>query len=125
MQKLELDRQRFNVELEDMIARKEIERGAMILDKIRDYQITMAKCATSISESLGKMTIELRRQAHDLMEKKKRDYIKLQRDAIKDLKKIYAEFPEGSRALSQTFGGMISNQIRGDDKKIAPTNPAT
>ncbi len=173
MQKLEFERQKFNAELDDMIARKEIERGALVLDAIKDYQVTMAECATSISESLGKMTIELRRQAHDLMEEKKRAYIQMQsemrRDAQSQLKEIYADFPEGSRArtimedavneqlviviensksfmkmidadfakmtdnldsisktaqananqyISQTFGGLISNQIRGDDKKL-------
>lgn len=173
MQKLELDRQRFNAELDDMIARKEIERNVLILDAIKDYQVTMAECATSISESLGKMTIELRRQAHDLMEEKKRAYIQMQNDirneAHKQLKEIYSDFPEGSRArtimedavneqlviviensrsfmkmidadfakmtdnldaiskdalgntnqyISQALGGLVSNQIRGGDKKL-------
>ena len=100
LQQLDMDRQKFNAELDDMIARKEIERGTQILDTIKEYQITMAECAVSISESLGKMTIELRRQAHDLMEEKKQSYLKMQKDATQSamdqLKMIRSEFPEGS-----------------------------
>lgn len=102
LQQLELDRQKLNAELDDMIERKKIERNAAILDAIEDYQTTMAECATSISASLEKMTIEFRRQAHDLMEEKKRAYIQMQRDIRRDaheqLKEIQADFPEGSRA---------------------------
>ena len=81
MQQLELDRQKLNAELDDMIADKEIERSKKILDAIKEYQITMAESSKSINESLGKMTIELRRQAHDLMEEKKQIYQKMQKEA--------------------------------------------
>ncbi len=59
----QLDRQKFNAELDDMIDDKEIERSKKILDAIKEYQITMAESSKSINESLGKMTIVISRNA--------------------------------------------------------------
>ena len=116
MQQLELDRQKFNAELDDMIADKEIERSKKVLDAIKEYQITMAESSKSISESLGKMTIELRRQAHDLMEEKKQSYQKMQKEAtnnaMEQLKMIRNEFPEGSMEY-QIMGEAVRAQLVG------------
>ncbi|MBR4903889.1 MAG: hypothetical protein IKZ53_04395 [Selenomonadaceae bacterium] len=116
MQKLELDRQKFNAELDDMIADKEIERSKKILDAIKEYQITMAESSKSINESLGKMTIELRRQAHDLMEEKKKTYQQMQKDAtnnaMEQLKIIRSEFPESSMEY-QIMGEAVRAQLVG------------
>ena len=121
LQKLELDRLRFNAELDDMIARKEIERGTLILDAIKDYQVTMAECATSISESLGKMTIELRRQAHDLMEEKKRAYIQMQNDIRDDahnqLKKNLQRL-SGKQSGADDYGGRRQRATRYRHRKF-------
>lgn len=120
MQKLELDNRKLNAELDDMIAFKELERREQILDAIKEYQITMAQSAQSIHESLGKMTIELRRQAHDLIQEKKQAYIQMQKDARDDareqLKQIQEDFPEGSRArtimedaISEQLAAIVEN----------------
>ena len=104
MQQLEFDRQKFNAELDDMIARKEIERGSLVAKAIADYQKTMAECTISIGNSLGNMNIELRERATALVEDKQRQYSALQ-DAAMDkaaaqLEKIYEKFPTESRARS-------------------------
>ena len=121
MQQLEFDRQKFNAELDDMIASKEIERGKKVLDAIKDYQITMAQSAASINESLGKMTVELRRKAHDLIQEKKQTYVQMQNNAqehaMEQLDKIYARFPEGSRART-----MMEDAVNG--QMIAIVNNA-
>ena len=98
MQQLEFDRQKFNAELNDMIARKEIERGSLVAKAIADYQKTMAECTISIGKSLGMMNIELRERATALVEDKQKQYSALQ-DAAMDkaaaqLEKIYTKFPE-------------------------------
>ena len=115
-QQLELDRQKFNAELDDMIADKELERSKKILDAIKEYQITMAESSKSIHESLGKMTIELRRQAHDLMEEKKQAYLQMQKNAtaaaMDQLKMIRSEFPEGSMEY-QIMGEAVRSQLVG------------
>ena len=104
VQQLEFDRQKFNAELDDMIARKEIERGSLVAKAIADYQKTMAECTISIGNSLGNMNIELRERATALVEDKQRQYSALQ-DAAMDkaaaqLEKIYEKFPTESRARS-------------------------
>ena len=101
-QQLELDRQKFNAELDDMIARKEIERGSLIAETIANYQKTMAECSVSIGKSLGMMNIELRERATALVEDKQRQYTALQ-DAAMDkasaqLEKIDKKFAVGSRS---------------------------
>ena len=115
-QQLELDRQKFNAELDDMIADKELERSKKILDAIKEYQITMAESSKSIHESLGKMKIELRRQAHDLMEEKKQAYLQMQKNAtataMDQLKMIRSEFPEGSMEY-QIMGEAVRAQLVG------------
>ncbi|MBQ7454539.1 MAG: hypothetical protein IJS69_05780 [Selenomonadaceae bacterium] len=116
MQKLELDRKKFNAELDAMVSDKEVERGKKILDAIKEYQITMAESSNSIYESLGKMTIELRRQAHDLMEEKKQAYLQMQKNAtataMDQLKTIRSEFPEGSMEY-QFMGDAVRDQVVG------------
>ena len=104
MQNLELDRQKFNAELDDMIARKEIERGSLLAKAIADYQKTMAECTISIGNSLGNMNIELRERTTALVEDKQKQYSALQ-DAAMDkaaaqLERIYEKFPTESRARS-------------------------
>ena len=104
MHQLEIDRQKFNAELDDMIARKEIERKSLVMEAIANYQRTMAECTVSIGNSIGNMSIELRERATALVEDKQKQYSALQ-DAAMDkataqLEKIYEKFPEESRARS-------------------------
>lgn len=104
MQQLEFDRQRFNAELDDLIARREIERSSLIAQSIAEYQKTMAECTISIGKSLGMMNIELRERATALVEDKQKQYSALQDAAMNkastQLEKIYAKFPNESRARS-------------------------
>ena len=103
-QQLEIENRKLNAEIDDMIARKEIQRGSQIAKAIANYQKTMAECTISIGKSLGMMNIELRERATALVEDKQRQYSALQ-DAAMDkataqLEKIYAKFPEESKARS-------------------------
>ena len=104
MQKLELDRQKFSAELDDMIARNEIERSSLVMAAIAKYQQTMAECTISIGNSLGNMNIELRERATALVEDKQRQYTALQDDAMDkaaaQLERIYEKFPTESKARS-------------------------
>lgn len=119
-QQLALENRKINAEIDNMIAENEIERGTKLLEVIKDYQVTMAKTSESIQESLGKMTIELRRQAHALIEEKKKAYLKMQKDttadAMEQLKEIKREFPEGSmehqimsEAIRAQLVGIVEN----------------
>lgn len=121
MQSVEFDCQKFNAELDDMIARKEIERGSLIAQAIADYQKTMAECTISIGKSLGMMNIELRERATALVEDKQKQYSVLQ-DAAMDkaaaqLEKIYTKFPEESRARS-----IMENAVEKQPNNIIETS---
>lgn len=122
-QQLELERQKLNAELDDMIARKEIERGSLIAQTIAEYQKTMAECTISIGKSLGMMNIELRERATALVEDKQRQYSALQ-DAAMDkaaaqLENIYKKFPTETRArtiMENAVEKQLNNIIETSDR---------
>ena len=123
MQQLEFDRQKFNAEIDDMVARKEIERQSLVMEAIAKYQTTMAECTVSIGNSIGNMSIELRERATALVQARQKEYSALQ-DAAMDkasaqLEKIYEKFPEGSRARSiqeNAVEKMLNNIIDTSDR---------
>jgi len=123
MQKLEFDRQKFNAELDDMVARKEIERNSLVMEAIAKYQQTMAECTVSIGNSLGNMNIELRERATALVEDKQRQYSALQEAAMDkaaaQLERIYEKFPTESRArtiMENAVEKQLNNIIETSDR---------
>ena len=123
MQQLELDNRRLNAEIDDMIARKEIERGSKIAESIANYQKTMAECSVSIGKSLGMMNIELREHATALVEDKQQQYKSLQDaamdKAMEQFEKIGNKFPEGSRPrqiMEDAVGKQLNNIIETSDR---------
>ena len=123
MQQLELDNRRLNAEIDDMIARKEIERGSKIAESIANYQKTMAECSVSIGKSLGMMNIELRERATALVEDKQQQYKALQDaamdKAMEQFEKIGNKFPEGSRPrqiMEDAVGKQLNNIIETSDR---------
>ena len=123
MQKLEFDRQKFNAELDDMVARKEIERNSLVMEAIAKYQQTMAECTVSIGNSLGNMNIELRERATALVEDKQRQYSALQEAAMDKaaakLERIYEKFPTESRArtiMENAVEKQLNNIIETSDR---------
>lgn len=123
MQKLEQDRQKFNAEIDDMIARKEIERNSLVMEAIANYQRTMAECTVSIGNAIGNMSIELRERATALVEDKQRQYSALQEAAMDkataQLEKIYEKFPTESRArtiMENAVEKQLNNIIETSDR---------
>lgn len=123
MQKLEFDRQKFNAEIDDMIARKEIERNSLVMEAIAKYQRTMAECTVSIGNSLGNMNIELRERATALVEDKQRQYSALQEAAMDkasaQLERIYEKFPTETRArtiMENAVEKQLNNIIETSDR---------
>lgn len=89
--KQEERRQRFQAELDDLVARKEIERAAQVAQSIANYQKTMADCAVSIGESLGKMRIELLAEATKLVNDQHRICDRIQKQAFNNANNIFKE----------------------------------
>lgn len=123
MQQLEFDRQKFNAELDDMVARKEIERNSLVMEAIANYQRTMAECTVSIGNAIGNMSIELRERATALVEDKQRQYSALQEAAMDkataQLERIYEKFPTESRArtiMENAVEKQLNNIIETSDR---------
>ena len=123
MQQLEFDRQKLNAELDDMVARKEIERNSLVMEAIAKYQKTMAECTVSIGNSLGNMNIELRERATALVEDKQRQYSALQEAAMDkasaQLERIYEKFPTETRArtiMENAVEKQLNNIIETSDR---------
>ena len=123
MQQLEFDRQKFNAELDDMVARKEIERNSLVMEAIANYQRTMAECTVSIGNAIGNMSIELRERATALVEDKQRQYSALQEAAMDkataQFEKIYEKFPTESRArtiMENAVEKQLNNIIETSDR---------
>lgn len=113
-QQMEFERAKMNAELDDMIAAKEIDRRAKIIQIVAEYQKTMAECAVSINNSLGMMSIELRDKAHNLVLEKKQAYLDMQEDAerraMAKFDEIAKRFPEGSKAR-ETMEEVVGKQL--------------
>ena len=122
-QDLEIQNRKLNAEIDDMIARQEIERGSKIAESIANYQKTMSECSVSIGRSLGMMNIELRERATALVEDKQKQYKALQdsamEKAMEQFEKIGNKFPEGSRPrqiMEEAVGKQLNNIIETSDR---------
>ena len=122
IQNLQIENRKLNAEIDDMIASKEVERNAKIVEIVKNYQQAMAECSVSISNSLGRMSVEVRRAAHDLVQEKKQAYQQMQYDANKkameQLEEIHNKFPESSRAreimeeaVGKQINGIVENTV--------------
>lgn len=91
-----------NEKVNDMIARSEIERNTAIVEAIKNYQLEMADAAKSISESIGRMNLDLRERAQNLIIEKTKEYKQIQTEAKKEAKEellqVAENFAEGSKA---------------------------
>ena len=100
----EEQRQRFQAELDDLVARKEIERAALVAQSIANYKKTMAECAVSIGESLGKMRIELLAEATRLVNEQQRICEEVNTRAFKSADNIFreiADLPERQQVIME------------------------
>lgn len=119
---LGLREKEMNGKIQQVIDEKQDERQLKFLEAIKHYQQEMATSAVSIGNSLGKMTVELERQAHSLVSEKKQDYEAIQDRAYNRLLERMAiareNFPEGSderkiaiAAAEKIANGIIDNAI--------------
>jgi len=72
---------RWNEEINDFVAQKEIERNKKILDAIMEYQRTMLEDYASIMSNISAMELRLADEAHKYIADRTRDYMNLQKEA--------------------------------------------
>lgn len=100
----EEQRQRFQAELDDLVARKEIERATLVAQSIANYKKTMAECAVSIGDSLGKMRIELLAEATKLVNEQQRICEDAKTQAFNNADNIFrkiADLPERQQVIME------------------------
>ena len=67
---LQADQKRWDAEINEMIAEQEARRRNELVESIKRYQIELATASREIVNSIGLMSIELRRQANDLVQER-------------------------------------------------------
>ncbi len=91
------DERRLNEEINQMIEDKNFQRDMEKAEFIKKYREDTIKLGASISESLGAMSIELRKRTQDLVLDKTKEYITLQTNAKQ-------RFKEDLKELNELFG---------------------
>ena len=95
---MQFQRQKWDVEINEMIAEQEDLRRDKLVEAIKNYQIQLASASRDIVESIGKMSLNLRCKANDLVLEKMQAYKKIQDEAKlqcrKELQEVKDDFLE-------------------------------
>ena len=81
--KLENDIRKWDEEVNNLIADSEMERRDKLVESIKRYQLDLATASKDIAESIGKMSLELREKADDMVSKKTKEYMAIQENIEK------------------------------------------
>jgi len=107
--KIDADIRRWNEEINDFIAQKEIERNKKILDAIMLYQRTMLEDYASIMANISAMELRLADTAHKIVIARTEDYMKLQEkakkqfyDEVREIREICPDNAEMQKNLIET-----------------------
>ena len=105
---LAVDQRRWNAEIDEMIAEQESKRRDQLVESIKRYQIDLATATRDIVNSIGLMSIELRRQANALVMEKTQEYRKMQNEATESAMQKIEE-------IDRRFAGNERVRIRMED----------
>lgn len=110
---LAADQRRWNAEIDQMIAEQEDSRRDKLVESIKRYQIDLANASRDIINSIGEMSLELRKKANELVQEKTNDYIALQKkatdDATQKLIEIDERFADNERVRVRMEDSIINN----------------
>lgn len=109
---LQADQKRWDAEINEMIAEQEARRRNELVESIKRYQIELATASREIVNSIGLMSIELRRQANDLVQERTAVYRKMQQtatdEAMKKLEKIQQRFAKNESVRTRMEDSVIN-----------------
>lgn len=91
---IEADRRRLNAEIDQMIQEQEMANREKFVEALKRYQTDLARVNVEIVNSIGLMTIDLRRAAHALVTEKTQEYREIQNQAIESAMKRLDEINE-------------------------------
>ncbi|OON94189.1 MAG: hypothetical protein ATN31_04205 [Candidatus Epulonipiscioides saccharophilum] len=115
-QQRKLDLKKFDLELNDLIAKNDLANHKAAIETLQKYQQDLGKASVILADSVGQMSISLIEHAHLLIEERSKAYIKLQNDAYKSaefrLLELDIKFPNGGRAR-EILENSIEKQLIG------------
>lgn len=91
---LEVDRRRWNAEIDQMIQEQEMANRERLVEAIKRYQTDLATVSVEIVNSIGLMSLELRKAAHALVTEKTKEYREIQNQATESAMKRLDEINE-------------------------------
>ena len=108
--KLQFQRQKWDVEINAIIAENEAEQRDRLVEAIKNYQVQLANASRDIVESIGAMSLKLRCMANDLVLEKTQEYKKIQdeakRQSMQELKEAKDHFFESDQ---ETYRMLVSD----------------
>ena len=108
---LQADQKRWDAEINEMIAEQEARRRNELVESIKRYQIELATASREIVNSIGLMSIELRRQANDLVQERTAVYRKMQQtatdEAMTKLEEIQQRFAKNESVRTRMEDSVI------------------
>ena len=103
---LSAEERKLNAEIDQMIIDKDFERTMKKAEFMKNYQEDMIKLSSTISNALGKMSIELRDSAQNLVLEKTKQYVAVQLEAkdrlksdLKDLNDLFGDDEESKSMM--------------------------
>lgn len=96
--RLQAEQRKWNAEIDIMLAEQEDARRDRLVEAVKRYQIELASASRDIVNSIGMMSLELRRKANDLVLEKTQAYRAVQDEAkkqsmqeLKEVKEMFFE----------------------------------
>lgn len=112
--KLRAQEARWNMEIQKVIDEQEAARRDQLVEAIKNYQIQLTGATKDIVESIGKMSIELRRRANELVIEKTAAYKAIQdeakRQSMEELKEASEAFAESAPDTYHILVGQIMQE---------------
>lgn len=81
---LRTEERKINAEIDKMLSDADFERQERMVEAVKKYQIDLGEASVSIGESIGKMSLELRTKAQDMVLEQALKYKYIQEKSIDD-----------------------------------------
>lgn len=125
MQDLAIEYRKKNAEIDNMIADEEFKRHEKVVEAVKNYQITMGEACAMLAASIGKMSLELRADAGDLILKRSKEYQQIQNDAmdqmcarVAQIEKTYPQECAAKTMMMNMVEKQVSSIIEASDRGL-------
>lgn len=113
---IEANNKRISAEINNMIARNELERQSMVVEAIKKYQENLGRVSIELGTSLGTMSTDLKERVYILVHNRIQEYMYIQNEiqdkASDRLKQIEQQFPNGGKG-KEILENAVERQLMG------------